>query len=182
MSIPVRIIDNNSQIKVKVKGNDNIPVKSNCNVDKNRLEDLIKQERKERIAADEYLEAQIVDKQDKIKYIELFTPTGILDEEMLNLLISDRLNRIIYLDNYYMLSTKDNRYWRYMGQTTDPNILNTIVVDTSTREWTYSEIGNAELQNHIADNNRHLREGEREFWNNKLNCETAGELLEFNRH
>ena len=69
-----------------------------------------------------------------------------------------------------------------MGQTTDPNMLNTIVVDTVNREWTYSSIGNAELQNHIADNNRHLREGEREFWNNKLNFETNEELLEFNRN
>ena len=69
-----------------------------------------------------------------------------------------------------------------MGSTTDPNNLNTIVVDTVTGEWTYSAIGNATLQEHIADNNRHLRSGEREFWNNKLNVVNQDELLEFNRN
>lgn len=69
-----------------------------------------------------------------------------------------------------------------MGDTTDPNMLNTIVVDTVTGEYTYSLIGNALLQEHIADNNRHLRPGEREFWNNKINVDIEEELLEFNRN
>ena len=182
MPIDVRIHDNTNTVRVKPSSNDLVKVSSGCAAEGSRLESLIKEERKERIAADEDLQYQILNKEDKIKYIEVFSSSGTFDEEVLNLLISNRLNRIIYNDNYYMLSTKDNRYWRYMGQTTDPNMLNTIVVDTVNREWTYSSIGNAELQNHIADNNRHLREGEREFWNNKLNFETNEELLEFNRN
>ena len=79
------------------------------------------------------------------------------------------------------MSYKDRQFRRYLLSGIDPNVLYTIVVDTTTGEYTYSEIGNAELQNHIADNERHIREGEREFWNNKLNFNQEGELLEFNR-
>lgn len=182
MPIKVNVHDNTSTIKVKPSCSDTIKVESGCASEGTRLEALIKEETKERKEADEYLQYQILNKEDKIKYIEIFSSEGTFDNEVLNLLISNRLNRIIYNDNYYMLSTKDNRYWRYMGQTTDPNTLNTIVVDTISGEWTYSYIENAVLQNHIADNNRHLREGEREFWNNKLNLEAQGELLEFNRN
>ena len=101
---------------------------------------------------------------------------------MLNLLISSRLNKLVYNESVYSLSIKEGKYWRYMGETTDPNILHTIVVDSVTGDYVFSEIGNAELQNHIADDNRHLRPGEREFWNNKLNVETTEELLKFNRN
>lgn len=39
----------------------------------------------------------------------------------------------------------------------------------------------AELENHIADKEVHLQEGERDFWNSKINCVLDGEILEFYR-
>ena len=172
MPIKVDVISNHSGVHVK----------PGCDATGKYLEAKIDQEIIDRKEADDELQKQIITKQDKIVFITVFEPTGTLEEDTLNLLISSRLNKLIYLDNIYSLSTKDNRYWRYMGQTTDPNLLNTIVVDSVTGEYTYSSIGNAELQNHINDNERHLRQGEREFWNNKLNYETTGEILEFNRN
>lgn len=184
MPIKVDIVDNSTQVKVKQKSTQDVHVKSNCDIKEHVLDSKIEQEIKDRREADAYLQYEIdnINAQGKIHFITVYTATGTFSTEVLNLLISDRLNKLVYLDNIYSLSMKDNRYWRYMGDTTDPNTLNTIVVDTVTGEWTYSSIGNAVLQNHIADNNRHLREGEREFWNNKLNFEADGELLEFNRN
>ena len=179
MPIDVRIHDNTNNVRVKPSTNDVVNVETGCNAEGNRLEHLIKEERKERIAADQYL---LLNKEDKIKYIEIFSDTGTFDTEVLNLLISNRLNRIIYGDNYYILSIKDGNLWRYKGGNLDPNIVNTIIVDVSTGEWVYSPIGNTLLQHHLDDVNRHLREGEREFWNNKLNFEIEEELLEFNRN
>ena len=182
MPIKVDIIDNSSQVRVRPKGQEEVHVKGGCDTTGKHLEAKIDKEIVDRKEADEELQRQIITKQDKIVFITLLDGHGTLEEDVLNLLISSRLNKLVYLDNIYSLSTKDNRYWRYMGDTTDPNILHTIVVDTVTGEYIFSEIGNAELQNHIADNNRHLREGEREFWNNKLNLTTEDELLEFNRN
>ena len=172
MPIKVDVINNHSGVHVK----------PGCDATGKYLEAKIDQEIVDRKEADNELQKQIITKQDKIVFITVSEPIGTLSEDVLNLLISSRLNKLVYLENVYSLSTKDNRYWRYMGQTTDPNMLNTIVVDTVTGEYTYSSIGNAVLQNHIADNNRHLREGEREFWNNKLNLEADEELLTFNRN
>lgn len=182
MPIKVDIVDNSSLVRVKPKCNDEVKVKSDCDTTGKYLEAKIDNEIVERKEADEELQRQIITKQDKIWFITVFDAQGTLEEDVLNLLISSRLNKLVYNENIYSLSTKDNRYWRYMGDTTDPNMLNTIVVDTVTGEYTYSLIGNALLQEHIADNNRHLRPGEREFWNNKLNVEIDEELLEFNRN
>lgn len=182
MPIKVDIVDNSTQVKVKQKSTQDVHVKSNCDIKEHYLDSKLEQEINDRREADAELQSQIVRKQDKIYFIDVPSATGTFLESVLNLLISSRLNKLVYLDNIYSLSMKDNRYWRYMGDTTDPNMLNTIVVDTVTGEWTYSSIGNAVLQNHIADNNRHLREGEREFWNNKLNFAKDDEILEFNRN
>lgn len=182
MPIKVDIVDNSSQVRIKPKSKDEVHVHGGCDTTGKVLNAKIDKEIADRKEADEELQRQIITKQDKIYFINLFDAEGTLSEDVLNLLISSRLNKLVYLDNIYSLSTKDNRYWRYMGQTTDPNMLNTIVVDTVTGEYVYSSIGNAVLQNHIADNNRHLREGEREFWNNKLNLEADDELLTFNRN
>lgn len=182
MPIKVDIIDNSSQVRVKPKSQDEVHVKADCDTKGKALDAKLDKEIKERKEADAELQAQIVTKQDKIYFITVFEPEGTLSEDVLNLLISSRLNRIVYNENVYYLSLKDNRYWRYMGDTTNPNTLNTIVVDTNTGYYAYSLIINGELQAHIADNDRHIREGEREFWNNKLNVRREDEVLEFNRN
>ena len=182
MPIPVKIRDNSSSIKMKTSSPDNIKVQSDSSVDTNRLDYLIKEEKEERIEADANLQAQILDKQDKIKQIEIFQEDGYFDSTLLNLLISDNANKIVYQDNYYTLMYKGTQYRRYQAPSIDPNVLYTVLVDVTTGHYIYSWIPNAELQNHMSDNERHLNAGERTFWNNKINLNTDGELLEFNRN
>jgi len=180
MPIPVKVHDNSSTVKVKPTNNtDAININYGCNTEGARLESLIKTETIERKEADEILR---VTKQDKIYFIHLSTAQGILSEEMLNLLISSRLNKLVYQDNIYSLCLKQDNWWRYIGDTIDPNIKQTIVVNVANGEYAYSQIDNLLLLNHIEDDNRHLRTGEREFWNNKLNLTAQDELLEFNRN
>lgn len=161
MSIKVDIKPNR-HIPVHLKEDEEIKVKE-CNISWR----IIKQE--------------LDKKEDKVQYIEILEPNGVFDTKTLNLLISNNLNKIIYQNKYYNLSYKDNSVRRYLLSGIDPNIIYTVTVDMHTGQWHYNMILNQELQEHIADNNRHIREGEREFWNNKLNFEARGEVLEFNR-
>lgn len=39
----------------------------------------------------------------------------------------------------------------------------------------------SELNDHINDNVKHITSAERTFWNNKLNCDISGEILQLNR-
>ena len=39
----------------------------------------------------------------------------------------------------------------------------------------------SELNDHINDNVKHITSAERTFWNNKLNCNISGEILQLNR-
>lgn len=181
MPIKVDIVDNSSQVRVKPKSNDEVHVHGGCDTTGKALNAKIDKEIVDRKEADKELYNLIITKQDKIHFITIFEPVGTLPQDVLNLLMSSRLNKLVYNNNIYSLSMKNNNYWRYMGDTTDPNTLNTIVVDSVLGNYTYSSISNSLLLDHIADDNRHIREGERQFWNNKLNCETDEEILEFNR-
>jgi hypothetical protein len=97
-------------------------------------------------------------------------------------LISNELDEVVYQGDYYTLAFRDDNELRYMGYTEDPNTLNIIVVNRVTGEYVYSQIVNGLLIDHINDNERHINEGERDFWNRKLNYETEGEILTFNRN
>lgn len=204
MPIKIDVLDNSSQVRVKSKSNntikvlpetesDNINVKpksncdeiaidAGCNVIGKQLDAKIDKEIEDRKAADKYLQDQLINKQDKIQFIIIDESEGIISQRDLSILNYSRLNKIIYNNNTYSLGFKDTNEWRYVGATTDPNAINTILINPTTGEYRYESIGNAVLQNHIADMNRHLRDGEREFWNNKLNLNQQGEVLSFNRN
>ena len=182
MPIKVDIVNNSSQVRVKPKGNSEVKVDYNCDIKEKVLNAKIEKEIEDRKEADNTLYNLIVRKQDKIYFIDLLDESGTLPSDVLNLLISSRLNKLVYQNNIYSLASKDNRYWRYIGDTTNPNIINTIVVDSISGEYVYSAIINAELQNHINDNDRHIRNGERDFWNRKFNYTADGEILKFNRN
>lgn len=176
MPISIRVRDNTSVIKVKADSSqDNIPIECGGEIDTKRLESLIHAEEKSRIEADENLQYQILNKEDKVHWIEILTSQGTFDSEVLNLLISSRLNKIVYQNRIYSLATKDESIWRYTGSTNDPNIINTIVVNVETGEYAYSMIRNQTLEEHIADNSRHITNEERDFWDNKV---TADAILE----
>ena len=59
MPIDVKIVNNSSQVRVKPKSQDEVKVKSDCDTKEKVIESKLKQEREERIAADEYLQYQI---------------------------------------------------------------------------------------------------------------------------
>ena len=62
MPIDVKIINNSSQVCVKPKSQDEVNIKSDCDTKEKVIESKLKQEREERIAGDEYLQAQIDEK------------------------------------------------------------------------------------------------------------------------
>ena len=101
MPIKVDIIDNSSQVRVRPKSNEEVHVKSGCDTTGKYLEAKIDKEIVDRKEADEELQRQIITKQDKIYFINLFDAEGTLSEDVLNLLISSRLNKLVYLDNIY---------------------------------------------------------------------------------
>ncbi len=199
MSIKIDIIDNSSEVRVKPKAKEEVRTKietkdgsvlvkpdssdniHTCVTSDSSLQKQIDAEILARKKADEELESQIIHKQDRIYFIDINQSEGTLAPTVLNLLISSRLNKLVYLDNVYSLSYKGNEYYRYTGGSTDPNYINTITVNVTTGDYYYESISNVVLRNHITNQDRHLRPGEREFWNNKLNFEAEGELLEFNR-
>ena len=181
MTTRIKIHDNTSTIRVNpVDNNDEVKVRQNNSA---YLDSKINKEIQDRINADNQLQEEINQKQDTIKFININSERGFLDEESLNLLISSKVNKILYLNsNIYSLGSINNKYWRYIGETTDPNMIQTIVIDTETGEYVYSAIGNKVLQDHIADNERHVTQEEKNCWNNKLNFERNGETLQFNRN
>ena len=133
MPVEVKIHDGSSG-PVRVKPRDKShPVHVDGEIDEKRLELLIEAETKERIEADKDLQFQILNKEDKVKYIEIFSDTGTFDEETLNSLTSNRLNKLVYKGVYYTLGIKVDNCWKYVCQTTDdPGVKNTVIVDTST--------------------------------------------------
>jgi len=74
-------------------------------------------------------------------FIVVEEPHGIFSEDLLNYLIANKLNKLVYLHYIYSLAYTDERYWIYtVGSAIDPGIIYTIVVDTTTGEYVYSEI------------------------------------------
>ena len=72
MPIPVKIVDNESTIRVRPDSKSSVKVDSDCNAQAKRLESLIEKEKQERISADEFLQSEIDDLSGGFaKYIEV---------------------------------------------------------------------------------------------------------------
>ena len=69
MPVKLNIVDNNSEVRVKPKSNDEVRLKPDCGIDNARYEALVNKERQERIAADEILQRQITE--NKINFIHI---------------------------------------------------------------------------------------------------------------
>lgn len=108
------------------------------------------------------------------KYIELAGTSGTLTQPQVNLLTKDLSNLIKLDDAFYRLQLKRPGSWTYT--TTDENIngQKIIVISLADYSWSWSNIENPVVAEHIADTDIHIQAGEREFWNNKLNCEIDG--------
>lgn len=61
MPVPIRVRDNETQVRVKPKGDETVKVESNCSINIKALESELKKEKEERIAEDENLQHQIDD-------------------------------------------------------------------------------------------------------------------------
>ena len=199
MPVKLNIVDNNSEVRVKPKSNDEVRLKPDCGIDNARYEALVNKERQERIAADEILQRQITE--NKINFIPLdsyiteqtsYQKSGVLPESILLFLRSNRLNKVVLGNKIYYLSIKDDNIQQYFSNTSnnipnEPNF-NRVDLNTDTGEFIIKDSWlDAQMKkaiNHMNDTNIHITPEERVFWNNKLNCEdeVSGEELILNRN
>lgn len=199
MPVKLNIVDNNSEVRVKPKSNDEVRLKPDCGIDNARYEALVNKERQERIAADEILQRQITE--NKINFIPLdsyiteqtsYQKSGVLPESILLFLRSNRLNKVVLGNKIYYLSIKDGNIQQYFSNTSnnipnEPNF-NRVDLNTDTGEFIIKDSWlDAQMKkaiNHMNDTNIHITPEERVFWNNKLNCEdeVSGEELILNRN
>ena len=199
MPVKLNIVDNNSEVRVKPKSNDEVRLKPDCGIDNARYEALVNKERQERIAADEVLQRQITE--NKINFIPLdsyiteqtsYQKSGVLPESILLFLRSNRLNKVVSGNKIYYLSIKDGNIQQYFSNTSnnipnEPNF-NRVDLNTDTGEFIIKDSWlDAQMKkaiNHMNDTNIHITPEERVFWNNKLNCEdeVSGEELILNRN
>jgi len=94
MTVPIKIHDNSSIIKIKPKDNDNVHVKSDCNIDIKRLEALIRELQRTK----ENLGFIFLD-----DFIEVGQTSGTIKPQLLNLLISYLINKLSYQNHIYTL-------------------------------------------------------------------------------
>ena len=199
MPVKLNIVDNNSEVRVKPKSNDEVRLKPDCGIDNARYEALVNKERQERIEADEILQRQITE--NKINFIPLdsyiteqtsYQKSGVLPESILLFLRSNRLNKVVLGNKIYYLSIKDGNIQQYFSNTSnnipnEPNF-NRVDLNTDTGEFIIKDSWlDAQMKkaiNHMNDTNIHITPEERVFWNNKLNCEdeVSGEELILNRN
>lgn len=115
--------------------------------------------------------------------IEISATSGVFTEEELTLLKNNPLKKILYNDHLYALVVKRNGVYRYTSVNSDPNIIPYIDVTLETAVWSCGTNMNTTLTDHINDTTCHITEEERNFWNNKLNCNAVSEeRLVFNRN
>ena len=115
--------------------------------------------------------------------IDLVTSSGTFTAEELEALTSLQLKTLQYNNEIYTLTVKRPGQYRYTTNTSDPNELRYIDVDTTTGAYQCGASNNSLLLDHINDNVRHITAAERTFWNNKLNYNAVSEeRLVFNRN
>lgn len=180
MPIKVKIVDNDSLVKVKpICNTDEVDVKTGCNTDKARLENLINQEKQQRIAADEELERQIQEGLITFiaidSYITSRTPIQyngtITNEVVLNSLRDSKVNKVTFGNKVYTFSVRNGNFKQYFCVTnSSPNFpvepsFNMLELNTQTGEFRIYDSG---FDAHIKNNTIHISEHDRNFWDNKV--------------
>ena len=158
MPIKTRIHDNTSTIYAK----------AGCDITDKRLEALIKEETIERKEADTNLQAQIDEKQDRIEFIRINSLLGVLDREMLNLLIKNQVNRIVFGNTIYYLSIVEGTTIRKYFSKIQTSEFNEVAVNIETGEYEVKSKMDPVIKAHIENREIHITEEERLFWNNKV--------------
>lgn len=121
------------------------------------------------------LNAKINKKQDQIKFITLNHANeteGQLTPEELELLNSNKCNRLVYSNVIYTYSVRYGHLRRYFsgGPNTTNNLIN---VDMDTGIYSITSAGNKQVEDHINDTIIHITQAEREKWNNKVSAEAV---------
>lgn len=166
MPVPIKLRDNASTVKVRTTSPDNIKVKSDCDIEKTRLDSLIQQEKAERIEADIILQAELINKQERIEFIYLNDISGTLDISSLNLLADNLVNRLVLDHTIYYLSIRQGNVRKYF--TTQSVAYNEIDVNMDTGYYVAIPALNPIVSEHIADSNIHVSDSDRTFWDNKV--------------
>ena len=109
-----------------------------------------------------------------VEYIYLGQQTGTLNPDDLNTLTTNSATQLIYNNRYYILGLKDGNTRKYFALTENQGTIIGIDVDMMSGIWNCFELD--AVQQHIQDTTIHITEQEREFWNNKINCEMHEEL------
>lgn len=158
MPIKINVVDNNSEVRVKPKSNDEVKLKPDCGLENGRLESLINTERAERIEADKLLQ----DTKQDLGYIQVEPylvsgqPYGIFSEGVLEKLKKYLVNKISLGNYIYSLSISNGNLKTYFCARGDI-VINKIDVNFETGVF------------RLIQANEHMVTQEQiDFWNNKV--------------
>lgn len=158
MPIKINVVDNNSEVRVKPKSNDEVKLKPDCGLENGRLESLINTERAERIEADKLLQ----DTKQDLGYIPVEPylvsgqPYGIFSEAVLEKLKKYLINKISLGNYIYSLSVSNGNLKTYFCARGDI-LVNKIDVNFETGVF------------RLIQANEHMVTQEQiDFWNNKV--------------
>ena len=188
MPIKVDLVSNSSQIRVKPTDNKDVKVISDAAVIDKVQDAKINKEIAERKAADNLLQIQIDQKQDEIAFITVYELAGIIPSQELAILVKNKVNRLVYQDQIYCLSIEEGNIRKYFT-TTPTTEYNEIDVNITNGGYGIKSTIAPEIKEHLEDEDRHIRVGEREAWNNKeyasieldSDSDSDGLILVFNK-
>ena len=171
--IDTKIKDNNSTIHTRI--NDcasEVKIKSNCSIDSRRLEALIDQEAETRAAKDDDLQEQIdeIGKSTAVSFITVYDSQGTLDEQELELLAKNKVNRLVYNNIIYYLAIQAGNVRKYFSRN-ELTKSNELDINMTTGDYVIFASIDLVLDEHIKDTVRHITQSERNFWNNKVSAE-----------
>lgn len=107
--------------------------------------------------------------------VTLVGTSGVLNQTQATLLRKN-INAVINLNNeFYRLTVKQLTQLIYSTTQIDMNKADRVYINLDTNEWYYEHQENYPINQHVADTAAHVNEGERDFWNNKLNYEIGEE-------
>lgn len=170
MPVKVNLVDNASQVKVKPKSTDGINLKHDCGLINSPLAYRLDKEIEHRIEGDEHLQQQLDNKQDKIEFIILNSLEGYIPHDDLRLLLTNKINRLVYQDTIYYLATIDNNTRKYFSRKAS-SVYNEIDVTITTGAFKIISTIDPIVKEHIEDNTIHITETERIFWNDKISVD-----------
>lgn len=177
MAIKVNVHSNSSAINVNPKSNKPVGVSGSSSTQDIILENKLKVETAERIAADERLQAEIDTKQDTVEFIFIPNLSGVLEESKLNLLIDNQVNRLVFGNRVYYLSLRSGSIRKYFS-TNQSSSFNEIDIDLSTGEYQVISTMDVIIAEHLANSSAHVSDQDRTFWNNKVTAAIDSENVE----